>query len=530
MPNTNGDIGTGATVASAALPGADAGAQPGSVLAGKYRIDRILGAGGMGIVVAARHLSLDDHVAIKFLLPEALGNSEAVERFAREARAATRIKSQHVARVSDVGKLENGAPYMVMEYLDGHDLSARLREKGPLSVAEAVEFVIQACDAIAEAHGLGIVHRDLKPANLFCVRGPDGLPSVKVLDFGISKATTISGFDMTRTAAVMGSPSYMSPEQMTSAKDVDARTDIWSMGIVLYELLAGRAPFEGETLPEVCVKIATNEPPPIRNFRPDLPDGLEAVILKCLEKDRANRFQNVGELVVALVEFGPKRARQSAERVSRIIQAAGLSKSALALPPSSDVEPGGTGTVASWGNTGARGEVTSRGRGKVVALAAAVAVCALIGVGAYAMRARGAATRSVASGAPAASSPSSPVAAATAAPTEPAVTPDESASATAAPSSAESAAASAAPAPGGLSVPPRNRATSRAVNHVTPRRATKAAAAKAETAKKAAAPKPATPAPAAKPPPAAPPRQKPNCNPPYTIAPNGDHVYKPQCL
>jgi eukaryotic-like serine/threonine-protein kinase len=208
-----------------------AGVREGDILAGKYRVERVLGIGGMGVVVAAHHLQLDEKVALKFLLPEALGNSEAVARFAREARAAVKIKSEHVARVIDVGTLPNGAPYMVMEYLDGGDLAAWLQERGPLPIEQAVEFVLQACVAVADAHALGIIHRDLKPANLFCVRRSDGQLSIKVLDFGISKMTPFGGSGpsaMTHTSALMGSPLYMSPEQMRSAKDTNPRTDIWA--------------------------------------------------------------------------------------------------------------------------------------------------------------------------------------------------------------------------------------------------------------------------------------------------------------
>src|ERR1700760_4922495 len=190
----------------------------GDVLAGKFRIERVLGRGGMGVVVAATHIQLEERVALKFLLPEALGNGEAVARFAREARAAVKIKSEHVARVSDVGTLDSGSPYMVMEYLEGQDLADWVRHSGAMRPADAVEFVLQACEAIAEAHALGIVHRDLKPANLFVTRRVDGSPCVKVLDFGISKLTTpgsTSDMGMTRTSTVMGSPLYMSPEQMS---------------------------------------------------------------------------------------------------------------------------------------------------------------------------------------------------------------------------------------------------------------------------------------------------------------------------
>ncbi|MGC4091034.1 MAG: serine/threonine-protein kinase [Polyangiaceae bacterium] len=232
----------------------------GQILAGKYRIDRVLGTGGMGMVVAARHIVLDERVAIKFLLPDALSSDEAVARFEREARAAVRIKSEHVVRVTDVGRLESGAPYMVMEYLDGEDLSNWLRLRGPLPVEQAVDFVLQACVALADAHSVGIIHRDLKPGNLFCVRRSDGQLVIKVLDFGISKLTEAArvsepgGFSVTKTAAVMGSPLYMSPEQVQSAKDVDARSDIWGLGVVMFELLTGVGPFLGEAFGELAIK------------------------------------------------------------------------------------------------------------------------------------------------------------------------------------------------------------------------------------------------------------------------------------
>ena len=232
--------------------------QPGDVLAGKYRVERVLGSGGMGVVVAAMHLTLQERVALKFLLPEGAKKEETVTRFLREARAAAKIKSEHVARVSDVGTLESGAPYLVMEYLDGSDLSALLRRDGPLPPRDAVEYVLQACEALAEAHAVGIVHRDLKPANLFLARHAGGAPRIKVLDFGISKLTARDPSmppddpSMTRTRAWLGSPLYMSPEQMRSARDVDTRTDIWALGVILYELLSGKPPFDGETFPELC--------------------------------------------------------------------------------------------------------------------------------------------------------------------------------------------------------------------------------------------------------------------------------------
>ena len=315
-----------------------AGVRAGEVLAGRYRVDKVLGVGGMGVVVAAHHVQLDTQVAIKFLLPSMLNKPEAVMRFAREARAASRITSEHVARVFDVGTLENGAPYMVMEHLDGGDLSTWLLERGPLPTELAVEFVLQACVAVADAHGLGIIHRDIKPANLFCVRRSDGQFLIKVLDFGISKLSDLGPAgavgSATQTSALMGSPHYMSPEQMRSSRDVDARTDIWALGVVLYELLTAKTPFSGETFAEILIHLATLPPPPLREARPDVPEVLERVILKCLEKDRADRHANVADLALALLPFGPRRARASVDRIAGIIRGAGLSAS-IAPPPSS---------------------------------------------------------------------------------------------------------------------------------------------------------------------------------------------------
>jgi serine/threonine-protein kinase len=315
----------------------------GQILAGKFRIERVLGQGGMGVVVAATHIQLEERVALKFLLPEALSNPEAVARFAREARAAVKIKSEHVARVSDVGTLDSGSPYMVMEYLEGQDLADWVRTSGAMRQPDAVEFVLQACEAIAEAHALGIVHRDLKPANLFVTRRVDGSPCIKVLDFGISKLTvpgSTSDMGMTRTSTVMGSPLYMSPEQMSSTRNVDARTDIWAMGIILYEVLTGRVPFEAETMPQLCGMILQDAPRPLRELRPDVPDGLQWVVLRCLEKNRDARFANVAELAAALVPFGPVGSQRSAERIARVLGASGVASGAYSAPGSAVARTG----------------------------------------------------------------------------------------------------------------------------------------------------------------------------------------------
>jgi serine/threonine-protein kinase len=312
----------------------------GTMLADKYRVERVLGRGGMGVVVAATHVELDQRVALKFLLPEAMESSEVVERFAREARAAVKIESEHVARVIDVGKLENGLPYMVMEYLNGRDLAALLDEQIKLSIEDALEYVLQACEAIAQAHVLGIIHRDLKPANLFVTNRADGTTSIKVLDFGISKVSMAGApaeMNLTQTAAIMGSPTYMSPEQMRASRDVDPRADIWALGVILYELLSGQPPFMGATMPELCANILTAAPQPLRPMRPDVPEALEAAIMRCLDKNPAGRFANVAELTNAIVDFAPKRARISAERSTRILRGAGVKTASL--PPLASIAP-----------------------------------------------------------------------------------------------------------------------------------------------------------------------------------------------
>lgn len=295
--------------------------QPGAVLVGKYRVDRILGEGGMGYVAACTHLQLQERVALKFLRPELAADQEAVARFLREAQAAARIRSEHIVRVHDVGTLENGTPYMVMEYLQGVDLAVMLSEVGRLPISDAVDFLLEATEALAQAHTMGIVHRDLKPANLFLAELPGGVRLVKVLDFGISKVDLAGAAPsrLTSTKAMLGTPYYMAPEQLASTRGVDARADIWALGVVLYELLSGELPFVGETLAEICVSVLQQSLRPIAALRPDVPPALDAVVARCLEKDREHRFAHVGDLAIALAPFGSARAASSVAVIGRIL-------------------------------------------------------------------------------------------------------------------------------------------------------------------------------------------------------------------
>ncbi|WP_437587057.1 protein kinase domain-containing protein [Sorangium sp. So ce1000] len=295
---------------------------PGDVLAGKYRIERVLGAGGMGVVFAAWHLVLERRVAVKFLLPEAAALPDAGARFLREARAAAALDGQHIARVLDVGTLDTGAAYMVLEYLTGDDLGQVLQTRGPLPLADAADY-LQACEAIAEAHARGIIHRDLKPKNLFLTRRPDGTPLLKVLDFGLSKfiatGDSLKEASLTATGLIMGSIHYMSPEQIRSLKYADVRTDIWALGVILYRMLTGRHPFEGDSVTAVTAAIMMDTPVSILTLRQDVPPAVAALVSRCLVKDPAARAQSVTEIARVLAPFGTQRARLSFESIDRLL-------------------------------------------------------------------------------------------------------------------------------------------------------------------------------------------------------------------
>ena len=295
---------------------------------GKYVVERLIGSGGMGLVVAARHEALGELVAIKLLRPKAAGDKVHAERFAREARAIIKIKSEHVVRVLDAGTLDSGAPYIVMEYLVGRDLAAILREHGPMPPAVAADHLLQVCEAVASAHAVGVVHRDLKPSNFFVTQRADGTTLVKVLDFGISKAIGQDGVvdpNLTETQAVFGSPTYMSPEQIRSAKHVDHRSDIWSLGVALFELLTRKLPFAADNVAGLLASIVADPPFFPRGFVPTLPQELEELVLACLHKDPNQRVQSVVELACRLAPFATQNVETHnlVERIQRLATRSG---------------------------------------------------------------------------------------------------------------------------------------------------------------------------------------------------------------
>jgi eukaryotic-like serine/threonine-protein kinase len=318
-----------------------AGLATGDLIASKYRVERVIGQGGMGIVALATHEALGLRVAVKLL--SLAGNAQMKARFQREARAAATLQSRHTTKVWDVGELPDGTPYMVMEYLEGQDLSAIIEKRGPLPLYECVEYLLQACEGLGEAHAAGIIHRDLKPANLFLTFEKDGRPLVKILDFGISKLSGgTADLALTGTMTILGSPLYMSPEQLRATRTADERSDIWSLGIVLFEILSGTVPFNASAITELAIRVVQEPAPSIQRLRADVPAEVAAIIAKCLEKDPNARFQNVLELATALHPFAI--ASTTEHRVQRMARMSGG-------PTPSPARPEGLGATSdAWGN------------------------------------------------------------------------------------------------------------------------------------------------------------------------------------
>ena len=311
---------------------------PGDVVGGKYRLDAIVGRGGMSVVYRATHLELDQPVALKVLSNEALLLTGYVQRLQREARAVSKIRSEHVVRIHDIGQLEAApgvppVPYLVMEHLSGMDLADLVKKRGPLPVRMAIECVLQSCEALAEAHAMGIVHRDLKPANLFLTECADGSPCVKVLDFGVSRMSHRHGLStLTDPGTVLGTPSYMPPEQMEGSASLDCRSDIWALGAILYELLTGSPPYGHDTLPKLFVRVMRSPAPKPSQLRPSVPAAIDAVVARCLSTDPALRYPSVAHLAMAL-SAGIPNALAAARRVTRVFDRRRNEESGTSTPP-----------------------------------------------------------------------------------------------------------------------------------------------------------------------------------------------------
>ncbi len=297
--------------------------KPGSVIAGKYRIERVLGLGGMGVVYAAKHELMNQDVALKLLLPEVARDKEAVARFIHEGRATARLQSPHVVRIIDVG-MEASAPFLTMELLSGEDLGQMFDKRGRFLITETVDYLIEAMEGLSHAHAASIIHRDLKPSNLFLARGEGDSKTIKVVDFGISKSIGNESGNLTSTSAVLGSPAYMAPEQLRSSKHVDARVDVWSLGVIAYELLTGVMPFEGETVGAIFANVLEKVPARPRTLRVEIPGMLEEAILKCLQKSPDARFSNLAELASAIARYGTGRCDPLVASIEKRFASAGF--------------------------------------------------------------------------------------------------------------------------------------------------------------------------------------------------------------
>lgn len=311
---------------------------PGEVLDGKYRIDGYVGEGGMGAVASATHLLRKAPVALKFMSPLALIVKGSVDRFMNEAVAASRLTSEHIVQVFDVGKLPSGAPYMVLELLSGQDL-AELLTDGRLEVPRAAHIALQVLRGLEAAHAAGVIHRDLKPSNVFLTRHEGDREFVKILDFGISKVTAEpGGASITQTNSALGTPLYMSPEQARNPRDVDPRTDLYSAGVILYEMLSGRAPHtvENGEVTAVLYKLFTQDPPPLAAARPELPAALCALVHKALAREPADRFQSAREMALALATYCDERSQVELTRLGQRPISEAPARVVVRAPPAED--------------------------------------------------------------------------------------------------------------------------------------------------------------------------------------------------
>lgn len=328
--------------------------KPGELVQGRYRALHELGRGGMGVVLAARDEMLNRDVALKVLLPQMMSSQQAVERFVNEARSLAQLDSRHVVRVWDFGTISEppasaGLAFMVLELLRGEDLFSVAAREGGLSPSRVVRYAIEACGGLAAAHARGIVHRDLKPENLFLAIEPDGSECLKVLDFGIARSRNRRSQSAGKTG--VGSPGYMSPEQVEAPGSVDARSDIWALGVVMYELLAHRPAFIGEDPHSLCLQILAAPVTPLNELRPDLPPALVYIVERCMERDPARRFPNVAELAEALAPLDDWSPESDAERIRRQLDASSVAFGAYVRPREDSGDVSGIRRASSNGPT-----------------------------------------------------------------------------------------------------------------------------------------------------------------------------------
>ncbi len=359
----------------------------GKTLEGRYQVVRLLGRGGMGSVYEGRHVVVGKRVAIKFLHAEFAQNEEVLKRFYREAQAAAAIGHKNIIDIMDVGVSAENEPYIVMEYLEGEDLEGMLKRTGALSVETACGILEPALLALAAAHSKGIVHRDLKPANIFLVRNEGAAPTVKLIDFGISKFTGGNKESrLTRTGSLLGTPAYMAPEQARGVGDIDHRADVYSMGVILYEMLTGALPFEGENYNTLLINMLTTEARRPREVNPSIPVDAELVVLRELSKDPGGRSQGALQMLESLKELSAFAERASGmsligTKIKRGFAGGDLG-SVIGTPGSGSSasrvlsEMAHKGTPGAWGGTAAKGGPS---KGLVIGLGA-VALVIIAGV------------------------------------------------------------------------------------------------------------------------------------------------------